>query len=326
MNTTNYPDIGNPLFYTIFGIMVTIMIAIDMLSLKQQGAHKVRFREAIMWSVVWITVSCLFAAWLYFAVRGRLGADLAQEKVMEFFTAYLLEKSLSVDNIFVFLMVFVYFKIPDEYQHRILLYGVLGAIIMRIVMILLGVVLVQKFAWILYVFGVFLMYSGIKMMLPEKEDRALEETPLYRTLRKILPVSQQSNGDKFFTIENGKRLATPLFLVLLIIECSDILFAVDSIPAIFSVTSDPFILITSNICAILGLRAMYFLLAGASNRFVLLQYGLAFVLFFIGVKMLIVSWVHIPTAVSLAVVFGAIGASMLISLKVKPQGDGSKIE
>lgn len=326
MNTTNYPDIGNPLFYTIFGIMVTIMIAIDMLSLKQQGAHKVRFREAIMWSVVWITVSCLFAVWLYFAVRGRLGADLAQEKVMEFFTAYLLEKSLSVDNIFVFLMVFVYFKIPDEYQHRILLYGVLGAIVMRIVMILLGVVLVQKFTWILYVFGAFLMYSGIKMMLPEKEDRALEETPLYRTLRKILPVSQQSNGDKFFTIENGKRLATPLFLVLLIIECSDILFAVDSIPAIFSVTSDPFILITSNICAILGLRAMYFLLAGASNRFVLLQYGLAFVLFFIGVKMLIASWVHIPTAVSLAVVFGAIGASMLISLKVKPQGDGSKIE
>ncbi|MBO7081754.1 MAG: TerC family protein [Neisseriaceae bacterium] len=306
--------------------MVTIMIAIDMLSLKQQGAHKIRFREAILWSVIWITVSCLFAVWLYFAVRERLGADLAQEKVMEFFTAYLLEKSLSVDNIFVFLMVFVYFKIPDEYQHRILLYGVLGAIIMRIVMILLGVVLVQKFAWILYVFGAFLMYSGIKMMLPEKEDRALEETPLYRTLRKILPVSQQNNGDKFFTIENGKRLATPLFLVLLIIESSDVLFAVDSIPAIFSVTSDPFILITSNICAILGLRAMYFLLAGASNRFVLLQYGLAFVLFFIGVKMLIASWVHIPTAVSLAVVFGAIGASMLISLKVKPQGDGSKIE
>lgn len=326
MNTITYPDIGNPLFYTIFGIMVTIMIAIDMLSLKQQGAHKIRFREAILWSVIWITVSCLFAVWLYFAVRGRLGADLAQEKVMEFFTAYLLEKSLSVDNIFVFLMVFVYFKIPDEYQHRILLYGVLGAIIMRIVMILLGVVLVQKFAWILYVFGAFLMYSGIKMMLPEKEDRALEETPLYRTLRKILPVSQQNNGDKFFTIENGKRLATPLFLVLLIIESSDVLFAVDSIPAIFSVTSDPFILITSNICAILGLRAMYFLLAGASNRFVLLQYGLAFVLFFIGVKMLIASWVHIPTAVSLAVVFGAIGASMLISLKVKPQGDGSKIE
>ena len=321
MQHTSYPDIGNPLFYIVFSLVVAVMIAIDMLALRHNGAHKVRMKEALIWSIVWVGVSCLFAAWLYFALlyRPEFGKAVAHEKVMEFFTAYLLEKSLAVDNIFVFLMIFIYFKIPDEYQHRILLYGVLGAIIMRVIMISVGVLLVQRFSWILYIFGAFLVYSGIKMMLPEKEDNDLGKNPFYRFLTRMIKVSENSDGDRFFTVENGKRIATPLFLTLIVIEFSDIIFAVDSIPAVFAVSNDAFILITSNILAVLGLRAMYFLLAGAANRFVLLQYGLAFVLIFVGIKMLIASWIHIPTVVSLAVVFGAIGASILISLRVKKQ-------
>ncbi|MDO5687302.1 MAG: TerC family protein [Neisseria sp.] len=315
---TTYPDVGSPLFYTVFAVAVLVMIGIDMLSLKRQGVHQVRFKEAVIWSTIWVAVSCAFALWLYFELAGnpQYGTAVAKEKVMEYFTAYVLEKSLAVDNIFVFLMIFAYFKVPNEYQHRVLLYGVLGAIVMRVLLISVGVILVQRFSWILYIFGAFLVFTGIKMLLPEKADKDdLGDHFILRQLKKILHVSPNFDREKFFTIENGKRVATPLFLVLLMVEMSDIIFAVDSIPAVFAVTTDPFILITSNIFAILGLRAMYFLLAGAADRFVLLQYGLAFVLTFIGVKMLVAGFWHIPIAISLSVVFGAIGASMLISLR-----------
>ncbi|QEY23783.1 TerC family protein [Neisseria animalis] len=313
-----HPSVGTPLFYGVFFIAVLIMIAIDMLSLKKTGAHKVSVKEALAWTCVWIAVSCGFAAWLYFELAGNpaYGAVVAKEKVLEFFTGYVLEKSLAVDNIFVFLMIFSYFKVPPQYQHRVLLYGVLGAIVLRAVMIFIGAALVQQFEWILYLFGAFLLYTGIHMIKSggDDEDENLNDNKLLNWLKKHIHVSKELDGEKFFTVENGKRMATPLFLVLVMVELSDVIFAVDSIPAVFAVTTDPFIVMTSNIFAILGLRAMYFLLADVADRFVFLKYGLSFVLSFIGVKMLIMHWVHIPIAISLSVVFGALGASVLTSV------------
>jgi len=314
---TQYPSVGSPMFYGIFFIAVLIMIAIDMVSLKKNGAHKVSIKEALAWSGIWVTVSCAFAGWLYFELAGNptYGAVVAKEKVLEFFTGYVLEKSLAVDNIFVFLMIFGYFKVEPKFQHRVLLYGVFGAIVLRAIMIFIGAALVQQFEWILYLFGAFLLYTGIHMMKPETEaEEDLSQNKILTLLKKVIPTSQQFDDEKFFTIENGKRIATPLLLVLIMIELSDVIFAVDSIPAIFAVTTDPFIVLTSNIFAILGLRAMYFLLADFAERFIFLKYGLAFVLSFIGIKMLIMHWVHIPISISLSVVFGALGASILTSL------------
>ena len=323
-----HPSVGTPLFYGVFFIAVCSMIAVDMLSLKKSGAHKISVKEALAWSCIWIAVSCGFAGWLYFELAGNpvYGAVVAKEKVLEFFTGYILEKSLAVDNIFVFLMIFGYFKVPQQYQHRVLLYGVFGAIALRALMIFVGAVLVQQFEWILYLFGAFLLYTGIHMIKAggDDEDEDLSKNKLLGWLQKHIPVSRTLNGEKFFTLENGKRIATPLLLVLVMIELSDVIFAVDSIPAVFAVTTDPFIVLTSNIFAILGLRAMYFLLADVADRFVFLKYGLAFVLSFIGVKMLAMHWIHIPISISLSVVFGALGASVLISLiyskKLKKRG------
>lgn len=313
-----HPSIGTPLFYGVFFIAVLVMIGIDMLSLKKSGAHKVSVKEALAWTVVWIAVSCGFAGWLYYELASNpaYGAAVAKDKVLEFFTGYVLEKSLAVDNIFVFLMIFGYFKVPAKYQHRVLLYGVLGAIALRAVMIFVGAVLVREFEWILYLFGAFLLYTGIHMIKSggDDDEEDLSQNKLLNWLKKRIPVSHELNGEKFFTIENGKRIATPLFLVLIMVELSDVIFAVDSIPAVFAVTTDPFIVLTSNIFAILGLRAMYFLLLDVADRFVFLKYGLSFVLSFIGVKMLIMHWIHIPIAISLSVVFGALGASVLTSV------------
>lgn len=311
------PNIGSPLFYGVFLTAVLLMIAIDMLTLKKNGSHKVSTKEALAWTAVWIAASCAFAGWLYWEIAANpaYGHELAKTKVMEYFTGYVLEKSLAVDNLFVFLLIFGYFKIPPQYQHRILLYGVFGAIILRAVMIFVGAVLVSRFEWILYLFGAFLLYTGIKMIRQSgDEDADLSQNPILQWLQKHIRVSQTLDGEKFFTRENGRRLATPLLLVLAMVELSDVVFAVDSIPAVFAVTTDPFIVLTSNIFAILGLRAMYFLLADMADRFVFLNYGLAFVLSFIGGKMLLLHWIHIPVAVSLAVVFGALGASVLTSL------------
>lgn len=313
-----HPSIGTPLFYGVFFVAVLIMIGIDMLSLKKNGAHKVSVKEALVWSLVWVGVSCGFAGWLYFelATNPAYGAVVAKEKVLEFFTGYVLEKSLAVDNIFVFLMIFGFFKVPPKYQHRVLLYGVLGAIALRAVMIFVGAVLVREFEWILYLFGAFLLYTGVHMIQSggDDDEEDLSQNKLLGWLKKHIRVSDNLDGEKFFTVENGKRIATPLLLVLIMVELSDVIFAVDSIPAVFAVTTDPFIVLTSNIFAILGLRAMYFLLADVADRFIFLKYGLAFVLSFIGVKMLIMHWIHIPIAISLSVVFGALGASILTSV------------
>lgn len=310
-------SVGTPLFYGVFFIAVLIMIGIDMLSLKKTGSHKVSTKEALVWSVIWIAVSCGFAGWLYWelAHNQAVGQAIATQKVMEYFTGYVLEKSLAVDNLFVFLMIFSYFKVPAQYQHRVLLYGVLGAIILRAVMVFVGAALVREFSWVLYIFGAFLIYTGLKMLKHNDNDEEdLSQNKMLIWLQKHIPVSHKLNGEKFFTAENGKLVATPLLLVLIMVELSDVVFAVDSIPAIFAVTTDPFIVLTSNIFAILGLRAMYFLLADIADRFVFLHYGLAFVLSFIGIKMLIMKWVHIPVGVSLSVVFSALAIAVIASL------------
>lgn len=310
------PEVGTPLFYGVFFTAVLLMVAVDMFSLRKNGSHKVGIKEALAWSGLWVAVSCLFAGWLYIELAGNpmYGAAVAKEKVLEFFTGYILEKSLAVDNIFVFLMIFGYFKVTPKYQHRVLLYGVFGALVLRAVMIFIGAALVRQFEWILYLFGAFLLYTGIRMMKSEEDEEDLSSNRLLGVVKKIIPVGSEFHGDKFFTIENDKKIATPLFLVLIMIELSDVIFAVDSIPAVFAVTTDPFIVLTSNIFAVLGLRAMYFLLADVAERFVFLKYGLAFVLSFIGLKMLMMHWVHIPISISLSVVFGALGASILTSL------------
>ena len=314
---TAAPSIGSPLFYGVFAAAVLAMIAIDMLTLKKSGAHKISSKEALAWTIVWIAVSCAFAGWLYWEIAHNqaYGHELAKTKVMEYFTGYVLEKSLAVDNLFVFLMIFGYFKVPPQYQHRVLLYGVFGAIVLRVLMIFVGAVLISRFEWILYFFGAFLLYTGIKMIKQGDDDAEdLSQNKILQWLQKHIRVSKNLNGEKFFTRENGRRMATPLLLVLVMVELSDVVFAVDSIPAVFAVTTDPFIVLTSNIFAILGLRAMYFLLADMADRFVFLNYGLALVLSSIGGKMLVIPWIHIPVGTSLAVVFGAIGASILISL------------
>lgn len=313
---SEFPEVGTPLFYGVFFTAVLLMVAVDMFSLRKNGSHKVGIKEALAWSGLWVAVSCLFAGWLYIELAGNpvYGAAVAKEKVLEFFTGYILEKSLAVDNIFVFLMIFGYFKVAPKYQHRVLLYGVLGALVLRAIMIFIGAALVRQFEWILYLFGAFLLYTGIRMMKSEEGEEDLSGNRLLGVVKKIIPVGSEFHGDKFFTIENGKKIATPLFLVLIMIELSDVIFAVDSIPAVFAVTTDPFIVLTSNIFAVLGLRAMYFLLADVAERFVFLKYGLAFVLSFIGLKMLMMHWVHIPISISLSVVFGALGASILTSL------------
>lgn len=309
-------SVGSPFFYGVFFAVILLMIAIDMLTLKKTGAHKVSTKEALIWSMVWVAVSLGFAAWLYveLAANPDYGSQVAATKTMAFLTGYVLEKSLAVDNLFVFVMIFAYFKVPPQYQHRVLLYGVLGAIVLRTVMVLLGAALVREFEWILYVFGAFLLYTGFNMFKPQaKEEADIGDSVLLRWLTKHIRISQQLDGERFFTVENGRRVATPLLLVLVMVELSDVIFAVDSIPAVFAVTTDPFIVLTSNLFAVLGLRAMYFLLANIIERFVYLQYGLAFVLSFIGVKMLIMDWYHVPVGVSLAVVFSALFLSVLAS-------------
>jgi tellurite resistance protein TerC len=311
------PSIGSPMFYGVFTVAVLVMIAVDMVVLNQKGSHRVGLREALTWTVVWIAVSVLFAGWLGWVLSNhpRHGPQIAEIKVLEFFTGYVIEKALAVDNLFVFLMVFSYFKVPLEYQRRVLVYGVLGAIVLRAILVGIGALLVAKFAWILYIFGAFLLFTGIKMLLPEKRVQTdLTDNLVLRFLRTHLRLTPTFHGEQFFVIESGVRYATPLFLVLVMIDISDMIFAVDSIPAIFAVTTDPFIVLTSNIFAILGLRAMYFLLADVAERFHHLKYGLAAVLTFIGIKMLIVDVLHISVGISLGVVFTLLIISILTSL------------
>jgi tellurite resistance protein TerC len=314
-----------------FAVVVLVMLAIDLFVVGGGKQHKVSFKEAATWSLVWVGVSLAFAGALWWYLDGAMGRELANEKTLEFVTGYLIEKSLAVDNVFVWLMLFGFFAVPLELQKRVLVYGVLGAIVMRTVMIFAGVWLIAKFHWILYVFGAFLLITGIKMWWFADEKPDLANNPVIRWLRGHMKVTDELHGERFFVMkdEAGKwvRYATPLFLVLVLVEVSDLIFAVDSIPAIFAITTDPFIVLTSNVFAILGLRAMYFLLADMADRFSLLKYGLALVLIFIGAKMMLIDIFKIPVLVSLGVVAVIIFTSVVLSLRrtaAKPGADAGK--
>ncbi|WP_029527080.1 TerC family protein [Polaromonas glacialis] len=296
--------------------IVLVSLFVDFVVLKKQGAHDIGVREALNWSLVWVALSFLFNGLFWWAVKDSTGStEIANTKSLEFLTGYLIEKSLAVDNIFVFLMIFTYFAVPSHYQKRVLMIGIIGAIVLRTVMILVGGWLLQQFHWILYVFGAFLILTGIKMWWAAGKEPALDDNPALKLLRRILPVSKHYDGEKFWTVENGKKIATPLFMVICLVALTDVIFAVDSIPAIFAITSDPFIVLTSNVFAILGLRAMYFLLAAVANKFHLLNYGLAVILVFIGAKMCLIDIYKIPVMVSLGVVVGVLAVTMLLSVR-----------
>ncbi|HZX81190.1 MAG TPA: TerC family protein, partial [Lysobacter sp.] len=276
------------------------------------------FKEALGWSVGWVAVAIAFGGWLWWYVSQQAGPDAGQRIALEYFTGYLIEKSLAVDNIFVFLMLFTYFAVPEEQRQKVLVIGVLGAIVLRAIMIFAGALLLAKFHWILYVFGAFLLLTGLKMLWAAGKEPDLENNPLLRWLTRHVPLTRGYVGSRLSVIENGKRLYTPLFIVIVMIGITDLIFAVDSIPAIFAITEDPFVVLTSNVFAVLGLRAMFFLLAGMADRFHLLPYGLALVLIFIGAKMLAVDVLKIPVLVSLGVVAAIIGATVVLSL-LRPQ-------
>ena len=298
-----------------FAAIVILLLLVDLLFVGGGKQHKVSLKEAATWSLIWIGVALLFNGAIWWYLDANAGRELANQKAMEFFTGYLIEKALAVDNVFVWLMLFGYFAIPGELQRRVLLYGVLGAIVMRTGMIFGGSWLISQFHWVLYLFGAFLVLTGAKMLWMADQEPDLATNPLLRWLRGHLKVTDTLHGEKFFVWQQGVRYVTPLFLVLILVEISDVIFAVDSIPAIFAITTDPFIVLTSNIFAIMGLRAMYFLLADFADRFVLLKYGLAVILLFIGAKMLLIDWIHIPIALSLGVVALILIISMLLSLR-----------
>lgn len=299
-----------------FVVIVLFSLFIDFVVLNKQGAKDVGVREAWNWSLVWIGLSFLFNGLFWWAVKDSTGSvDMANTKSLEFLTGYLIEKSLAVDNIFVFLLIFTYFAVPTQYQKRVLMIGIIGAIVLRTIMILLGSWLLAEFHWVLYVFGAFLILTGVKMWWAAGKEPNLDDNPALKLLRKVLPVSKNFDGENFWTVENGKKIATPLLMVICLVALTDLIFAVDSIPAIFAITSDPFIVLTSNVFAILGLRAMYFLLAAVASKFHLLNYGLAVVLVFIGTKMVLIDVYKIPVAVSLGVVVAILAVTMLLSLR-----------
>lgn len=298
-----------------FAVIVIALLLVDLLLVGGGKQHKVSLKEAAIWSMVWIGVALAFNGAIWWYLDAQAGRELANQKALEFFTGYLIEKALAVDNVFVWLMLFGYFAVPAELQRRVLLYGVLGAILMRTGMIFGGSWLISQFHWVLYLFGAFLVLTGGKMLWMADKEPDLANNPLLKWLRRHLKVTEHLEEEKFFVIKQGVRYATPLFLVLILVEISDVIFAVDSIPAIFAITTDPFIVLTSNIFAIMGLRAMYFLLADFADRFVLLKYGLALILLFIGTKMLLIDIYKIPIAVSLGVVAVILIGSMLLSLR-----------
>jgi len=298
-----------------FNLFVLAMLALD-LGVFHRKSHAVSAREAITWSLVWISLSLVFNAVIYFFWdRMMPGSSYTNsEAALAFFTGYLIEKSLSVDNIFVFILIFSFFAVPAAYQHRVLFWGILGALIMRGTLIAVGAALLKEFHWVIYVFGVFLIYTGIRIARHQDEEMQPDKNPVVKFFRRFMPVTETFEADNFFIRRAGTLMATPLFLILLIVESTDLVFAVDSIPAIFAVTQEPFIVYTSNVFAILGLRALYFLLANVMDKFQYLKLGLSAVLTFIGVKMVIVDLYHIPVGASLLVVAGILTISILASL------------
>jgi tellurite resistance protein TerC len=302
-----------------FVAIVLVSLVVDFVVLNKQGAHEVGVKEALNWSLVWVALSVAFGGLFWYAVQLDHGTLQANERALAFFTGYLIEKSLAVDNVFVFLMIFTYFAVPSAYQKRVLMIGIIGAIVLRTVMILAGAWLLQHFHWILYIFGAFLVITGLKMAWAAGKEGNLDDNPLLKLMKRFIPVSKDFHGERFFTVENGKKIATPLLLVIALVGLTDVIFAVDSIPAIFAITTDPFIVLTSNVFAILGLRAMYFLLAGAASKFHLLTYGLAVILVFIGTKMLIVDFYKIPVLASLGAVVLILAVTMVASLMTQPK-------
>ena len=309
-------SIGNLWLYLAFFGIVTVMLLIDFLGFKQKEGQEVKIKTAALWSIAWVSVASLFGAGLWLYLQQTAGVTVANTKVMEYFAGYLLEKSLAVDNVFVWLMIFAAFAIPPALQRQLLLYGVLGAIILRTIFIFIGAWFVQEFSWILYIFGAFLVYTGFKFFKGQNEEETnIEDMAILKWLRKHMRITPQMHGNKFFVRQNGMLWATPLFLVLILVEASDVIFAVDSIPAIFAVTSDPFIVLTANLMAILGLRAMFFLLSGAATKMHYLPYGLGIILVFIGFKMLMLDVFHMPIWISLVFIVLVLTITAILSIR-----------
>ncbi len=298
------------LFWIVFNAFVLLMLFLD-LKVFHRKAHVIEFREAMWWSAFWISLAVFFAVGIYFFWPEP---ELRKTKTLEFVTGYLIEESLSVDNLFVFLLIFSYFKVPRQYQHKVLFWGIVGALVMRLTFIFAGVALIRKFHWIIYVFGAFLVFTGIKLFRQEESEIHPERNPLLRLFRRFYPVTRRYHGDAFFIRRRGIWFATPLFLVLLVVETTDVLFAADSIPAVLAITHDPFVVYTSNVFAILGLRAIYFALAGVMELFHYLHYGLSVILIFIGMKMLVSNFYKIPIGVALGVVAAVLAVSILASI------------
>lgn len=295
---------GSPLLYSIFVGAVLAVLALDLV-LFHRKAHTISFREAFLWTVFWVGLAMGFNVWLYF--------EYGSKPALEFLAGYVIEQALSVDNLFVFLVIFDYFAVPAQYQHRVLFWGILGAVVLRGVFIALGTALVASFHWVFYIFAVFLIYTGIRILRVEDSDMKPEHNPVVKFFRRFVPMTTEYQGQKFLVRQAGKLLATPLLLVVAVVEATDVVFAVDSIPAIFAVTTDPFLVFTSNIFAILGLRSLFFLIANLMDRFHYLKYGLGLVLSFVGVKMLIKDWYPIPIGVSLLVIGALLASSVLLS-------------
>jgi tellurite resistance protein TerC len=296
------------IFWIGFNAFVIVMLSLD-LGVFHKKLHRVPVKEAVIWTAVWITIALIFDCLIYF--------DMGKTKALEFFTGYVIEYSLSVDNIFVFILIFSFFKVNEKYQHKVLFWGIIGALVMRAIFIFAGVALINRFHWIIYIFGGFLVYTGIKMLFHDDAEVEPSKNPVVRFARKIMPITETTHEDKFFVRINGKNFATPLFLVLLIIESSDLIFAVDSIPAVLAISKDSFIVYTSNIFAILGLRSLYFAISGIMEYFRYLKTGLAFVLSFVGVKMCISNWFEIPVVYSLLVIVSMLLISIIASVVVK---------
>lgn len=315
-------------FYSGFTVFVLVVLALD-LGVFHRQAHEVKFREALTWSIVWVVMAVVFG-WLFgkfaefrffndarlLAIPGFDPSVEAHRAMLQYFTGYIVEKALSVDNIFVFVVIFTYFNIPDKYQHRVLFYGIIGALVFRCIFIAVGAALIQYY-WVVVLFGVFLILTGIKVLLAPEKPLDPEKNPILKFLKRVLPITPQLEGQRFFLRQNGTLMATPLFVALVFIEISDVVFAVDSVPAIYAITKEPMIVFTSNIFAILGLRSLYFALSGIMGLFRFLKVGLSVILVFIGVKMLIEHWMKITTGTSLAVIGGVLATSILMSVVIK---------
>lgn len=306
--------IGNPWLWGSFAVVVVVALLVDLVLMRHGGPHKVTFKEAVYWSLGWVALALLFNAGLWWYLDETAGSAVANRVGLEFLTGYLVEKSLAVDNIFVFLMLFTYFAVPEEQRQRVLVIGILGAIVLRAILIFVGAALLAKFHWLLYLFGAFLLLTGIKMWFAAGKAPDMDKNPVLRWITGHLPLINRYHGDALWIGRGKRRRYTPLFVVLAMIAVTDVIFAVDSIPAIFAITSDPFIVLTSNVFAVLGLRAMFFLLAGMADRFHLLPYGLALVLAFIGTKMLLIDVMKIPVLASLGVVATIIAITVVVSL------------